>query len=111
MKVIVGMMDNRLKAFIKRYHFSSKIIVINKMCNVKTIKGEVDVIVPFGKVNDKGLVNNTMVHFEELLMSLNVLTIKYGNLTAKPYYEEVAKKYGIACEYIDLNDHTSNIIL
>lgn len=72
MKIIVGNMTHKLREFIKKYHFTSKIIVINKMCNVKTIKGEVDIIIPFAKIEPNGLITNTQVHFEELLMSVNV---------------------------------------
>ena len=53
------------------------------MCNVKTIKGEVDIIIPFAKIEPNGLITNTQVHFEELLMSVNVKSIKYGNPHAK----------------------------
>ena len=70
MKVIVGNMSYKLKDFIRKYQFTSRIIVINKMCNVKTIKGKVDVFIPFGRLEKNGLITNTQVNLEELLMSL-----------------------------------------
>ena len=38
MKLIVGNMSNAIKDFIKRNNFTEHVLVINKMCNVKTIK-------------------------------------------------------------------------
>ena len=99
MKIIVGNMTHKLREFIKKYHFTSKIIVINKMCNVKTIKGEVE---------PNGLITNTQVHFEELLMSVNVKSIKYGNPHAKSSFEEIAHRYGIIANYLDLNNIEPN---
>ena len=108
MKIIVGNMSHKLREFIKKYHFTSKIIVINKMCNVKTIKGEVDIIIPFAKIEPNGLITNTQVHFEELLMSVNVKSIKYGNPHAKSSFEEIAHRYGIIANYLDLNNIEHN---
>ena len=102
MKIIVGNMTHKLREFIKKYHFTSKIIVINKMCNVKTI------IIPFAKIEPNGLITNTQVHFEELLMSVNVKSIKYGNPHAKSSFEEIAHRYGIIANYLDLNNIEPN---
>lgn len=102
MKLIVGNMSYKLQDFIRKNHFTSKTMIINKMCNVKIIKDRVDLIIPFGYLLDNGLISNTMVHLEELLMSVDVDMIKYGN----PYQEEkliaVADKYNIPIEKIDL---------
>ena len=54
MKLIVGNMSNAIKDFIKRNNFTEHVLVINKMCNVKTIKEPVDVIIPFGYLTDVG---------------------------------------------------------
>lgn len=111
MKLIIGSMSIKLRDFLKKYQFSDRILVINKMCNVKTIKNSVDVIIPFGKVEPSGLITNTQVHLEELLMSINVKSIKYGNPSAKNMIEKISKKYEIPCSYIDLLNYDRSIKL
>lgn len=108
MKLIVGNMSYKLKDFIKKYQFGGKLMVINKMCNVKTIKGEVDLIIPFGKVEATGLITNTQVHLEELLMSIDVNIIKYGNLSAKEKIDEIANRYGVKTLYLDFSTYDRN---
>lgn len=102
MKLIVGNMSSRLQEFIRKHHFTNRIMVINKMCNVKIIKDEVDIIIPFGYVLDNGLINNTMVHLEELLMSVDAKSIKYGNSFHEEKLIEIANKYNVPIERIDL---------
>lgn len=104
MKLIIGNMTYKMQEFIKSHHFSSKMLVINKMCNVKAIKVPVDVIIPFAKVELSGLLTNTQVPIEELLMSVTVKKILYGNQKAGFLIEQIAKKYHIKAEYFDLSD-------
>ena len=107
MKLIVGNMSNAIKDFIKRNNFTEHVLVINKMCNVKTIKEPVDVIIPFGYLTDVGLISNTLVHLEELIMSVDVKSIKYGNMVNREKIDLIGKKYGIPVEHIDnLNKRT-----
>lgn len=79
MILIIGMMDNKMRKFLTSHRFEDKVKVINKMCNVKFIKEDVKVIIPFGFVTEKGLVSNTLVDLYELLISLNVLEVIYHN--------------------------------
>lgn len=102
MKLIIGNMSPRLQEFIRKHHFTSCTMVINKMCNVKVIKDEVDIIIPFGYLLDNGLISNTMVHLEELIMSVDAKSIKYGNPSYEEKLIEVANKYHVPIERIDL---------
>ena len=111
MKLIIGIMDNRMKNFIKTNNFGSKIMLINKMCNIKTIKDEVDVIIPFGFINEYGLVSNTSVHIYELIMTLNVNKILYGNITNKTILEKISKEYNISIEYISLKNESKRKLI
>lgn len=79
LNIIIGNVDSSMQEFIKKEKFASRTLVINKMCNVKYITEPVVIYVPFGVINKYGLVENTMVHFEELLISLNVVKVFYGN--------------------------------
>lgn len=79
MILIIGMMDNKMRKFLTSHRFEDKVKVINKMCNVKFIKEDVKVIIPFGFVTENGLVSNTLVDLYELLISLNVLEVIYHN--------------------------------
>ena len=111
MKLIIGIMDNRMKNFIKVNNFDSKIIVINKMCNIKTIKDEVDVIIPFGFVNEYGIISNTSVHIYELIMTLKVNKILYGNISNKIILDKISNDYSIPVDYISLKNKTKRQIL
>lgn len=111
MKLIIGNMNNLMKTFLKNYDFNSKILVINKMCNVKTIKEDVDIIIPFGYITDTGLVSNTLVHIYELIISVNVNKIIYANPKCCDILNKISLEYNIPVEFIDLK-HTNkrNII-
>ncbi len=111
MKLIIGIMDDRMKNFIKVNNFDSKIIVINKMCNIKTIKDEVDVIIPFGFVNEYGIISNTSVHIYELIMTLKVNKILYGNISNKIILDKISNDYSIPVDYISLKNETKRQIL
>lgn len=111
MKLIIGNMSIKLRDFLKKYQFEDRILVINKMCNVKTIKGSVDVIIPFGNIESSGLITNTQVHLAELLMSLDVKIIKYGNIKAKEKIEKIAEMYDIPTVYLDLSNHDRRVKL
>ncbi len=103
MKLIIGSMNPKMKEFLSKYDFNSKIMLISKMCNVKTIKGDVDIIIPFSSINNIGIVNNTHVHIPELIMSVNVKSITYGNINNKNYLESIGTSYQIPIKYLDLN--------
>lgn len=111
MKLIIGNMNNAMKDFIKRNNFTEHIMVINKMCNVKTIKETVDVIIPFGYLTDNGLISNTLVHLEELIMSIDVKSIKYGNNINKEKMNTISKKYNIPTEHIDNLNKRTHLLL
>ena len=111
MKLIIGIMDNRMKNFIKINNFDSKIMLINKMCNIKTIKDEVDVIIPFGFINEYGLISNTTVHIYELVMTLKVNKILYGNISNTLILEKISNEYNIPVEYFSLKNESKRQIL
>lgn len=77
--VLIGMMDNRMKEFIKNHKFHDKIVVAYKICNIKHLTCDIDVIIPFGYLLENGLISNTYVHLYELLLTLNVKNIYYYN--------------------------------
>ena len=101
MKIVVGSMSTKLQEFLRKYQFNSRVTVIHKMCNVKLIKEPSDVIIPFGVINEYGLVSNTQVHLEELLMSVDVKKIIYGNIRAKNKIEEIANRHQVETVYMD----------
>lgn len=101
MNIIIGNMDARLKEFIKQQNFTSQTLVINKMCNVKYITEPINLYIPYGIVNKYGLVNNTMVHLEELLISANVIKIFYGDEANKEYMEKINRMFFVKIEKIN----------
>ena len=104
MKLIVGTMNPKMKYLIKTSKFNDKVLVISKMCNVKAIKGSVDLIIPFGKIENNGLITNTLVHLEELLMSVKVNIIKYGNPNNRTEINRISNLYNVPSVFINLNN-------
>ena len=104
MKIVVGSMDYRLQQFIKASSFSEKMLLINKMCNVKTIKDESDIIIPFGIIMNNGLISNTLVHLEELIITINPKILYYGNSFNTPFFEKLKNRYGFELKYINLKN-------
>lgn len=101
MKLVIGSMDLKMQNFLKNADLTDRVMIINKMCNIKMIKEEVDLIIPFSVLLANGLLSNTMVHFEELLISLNIKSITYGNLANEKVMEEICKSYQITPVYKD----------
>lgn len=110
MIIIVGNMDKQLQNFVKISRFKERMMVINKMCNVKTITDDVDVIIPFQIILKNGLVSNTAVHLEELVITLNVRKIVYTNIYNKQIMDYLEKNYKVKTEYLDLTDNSNNLL-
>lgn len=89
-----------MKKFIVKNKFQSPTIIINKMCNIKYITEPVTLFIPFDKINKVGLISNTLVHLEELLISTNVKTIYYGVFEDKEKYQKLANLYNVKIEYL-----------
>jgi len=108
MKLIIGSMDHKLQHFIKQSKFSERMLLINKMCNVKSITSDVDVIIPFGIITNTGLISNTFVHLEELIITLNVKKIYYSNPYNLEILNNLSKKYNFEVEYFSINSPSQN---
>lgn len=87
--------------FLRTQNFTEKTLVINKICNVKYLTEPVVIYIPFGVINKYGIVNNTMVHLEELLITLNVLKIYYGDERNIEYLNKLKDIYGV--DFIKIN--------
>lgn len=87
--------------FLRKQNFTEKTLVINKICNVKYLTEPVVIYIPFGVINKYGIVNNTMVHLEELLITLNVLKIYYGDERNIEYLNKLKDIYGV--DFIKIN--------
>lgn len=75
MTLVIGNNDLRMFEFLKTQKIDDNFLVINKMCTVKYLKQSVNILIPFGIILDSGLISGTMVHLEELLITLNVKKI------------------------------------
>lgn len=101
MIIIIGVMDNRMKEFIKSHKFHDRVILAYKICNIKHIKESCEVIIPFGYLMDNDLISNTYIQLYELLLTLNVIKLYYYNdyninrlkSIANEFNVEVIKKY------------------
>lgn len=108
MILIIGSMDRRLQDFIRNNKFHQKVLVINKMCNIKTITQNVKVLIPFQIVLKNGIVSNTAVHLEELIITLNVDEIIYTNIYNKDVMEYLEKTYNVKTTYHNLTSGLNN---
>ena len=82
-------------------NFTEKTLVINKICNVKYLTEPVVIYIPFGVIKKYGIVSNTMVHLEELLITLNVLKVYYGDERNIEYLYKLKDIYGV--DFIKIN--------
>ena len=102
MKLVIGNMDKKTIDFIKRSTFSEKMLIINKMCHVKTIKDNVDIIIPYNIIMKSGIISNTLVHLEELIITLNVNKIYYSNNYNKEKMDYLSKTYNVETIKFDI---------
>lgn len=107
MKLVIGNMDKKTIDFIKKSSFSEKMLIINKMCNVKTIKEDVDVIIPYNIILNSGLISNTLVHLEELIITLNVKKIYYSNSYNQNKMEYLSRTYNVECIKFDILNNSN----
>ena len=110
MKLIIGNMDKKTIDFIKKCKFTEKMLIINKMCNVKSIKDKVDIIMPYNIILNSGKVSNTMVHLEELIITLDVNKIYYTNSYNHDYMRRMNSIYNVEVIHIDLNKETNKFV-
>jgi len=101
MTIVIGNLDNNMRMFLKKYIINDQIILANKICNIKYIKTPVNIVIPFSKIISSGLLSGTMVHFEELLITLDVKKVYYGNYNNKELMDKFSKSYNIETEYLD----------
>lgn len=103
MILIIGSMDRRLQDFIRNSKFHEKVLVISKMCNIKTITQNVKVLIPFQIVLKNGIVSNTAVHLEELIITLNVDEVIYTNIYNKDVMDYLERTYNVKTTYLNLS--------
>ena len=101
MNLIIGNINQEMKTFIRNHNFKANTLVINKMCNVKYLTDAITLYIPFGIINRFGLVSDTMVHVEELLISLNVKKIYYGDVRNKEILNKLSNMYCVEIELLN----------
>ena len=95
MIIIIGMMDNRMKEFIKNHKFHDRIITAYKICNIKHIKDSCEVIIPFGYLMNNDLISNTYIQFYELMLTLDIKKIYYYNEYNIERLKKLASEFNI----------------
>ena len=105
MKLVIGNMDKKTIEFIKKSIFTEKMLIINKMCNVKKIKDDVDIIIPYNIIMKSGNISNTLVHLEELIITLNVKKVFYSNSYNIERMNYLSKTYNIETIKFDISDN------
>lgn len=90
MKIVIGekRVDNNL--------FAEKInaLLTDEMCGIKFIKEEVELFIPYEKILDNGMISNTNIFIEELLITLNVKKL-YLSQRNNSYLQDLRDYYKI----------------
>ena len=90
MKIVIGekRVDNNL--------FAKKInaLLTDEMCGIKFIKEEVELFIPYEKILDNGMISNTNIFIEELLITLNVKKL-YLSQRINSYLQDLRDYYKI----------------
>ena len=90
MKIVLGEKNDKTLKFAEK----NKAIFADEMCAIKFIKEEVEVFIPFSKILNNGIVENTKIYFEELLITLDVKKVYY-QYPSNSYLEELTAFYHI----------------
>ena len=93
--LILGLVDNRMRDFIKGHKFHDRFMIIHKICNVKHLKEDVEVIIPFGFIDKYDNVSNTYIQMYEFLLTLNVKKIYYYNEHNINRLKELASEFNV----------------
>lgn len=73
MKIVLGEKNDKTL----KYAQNIKAVFADEICGIKFIKEEVEIYIPYDKILDNGMVENTKIYFEEILITLNVKKIFY----------------------------------
>ena len=102
MNIVIGNLNDDIKRFLRKEKIKSPTLVINKMCNVKYITNPIYVYIPYGRINKAGLLENTMVHIEELIITTNVIKIYYGDKRNDEFFKRIKDIYKVDVERINV---------
>lgn len=73
MKIVLGEKNDKTIKFAEKI----KGIFADEMCGIKFIKEEVDIYIPYARILDNGMIENTNLYFEEVLLTLNIKKVYY----------------------------------
>ena len=90
MRIVIGenKKDNNLFAQ------KNDALLADEMCGIKFIKEEVDIFIPYEKVLMNGMITNTNLYFEELLITLNVKKV-YLSQPDNSYLQSIRDFYKV----------------
>ena len=96
MNIIIGNKnDLRINELVRKIPNS---IVTSNYCNLKNIKELCVVIIPHEIINNNGLISNTEIFIDELLLNLKVVKVVYGNINNSYMINRIRKDYHINVE-------------
>ncbi len=90
MKIVIGEKNGKTI----KYAYNIKAILADEMCGIKSIKEDVEIYIPYDKILDNGMIDNTNIYFEEVLITLNVKKVYY-RYSLNDYLKGVIKFYHI----------------
>ncbi len=90
MKIVIGENTKINNLFAEKMNA----LLTDEMCGIKFIKEEVEIFIPYEEVLNNGLITNTKVYLEELLITLNVKKL-YLSQQNNSYLQELRDFYKI----------------
>lgn len=89
-KIVLGEKNDKTKYF----SIINDAILTDELCGIKFIKEEVELFIPYSIVLDNGMISNTSLFIEELLITLNVKKV-YLAQTNNDYLEKISVFYKV----------------
>lgn len=90
MKIVIGENTKINNLFAEKMNA----LLTDEMCGIKFIKEEVEIFIPYEEVLNNGLITNSKVYLEELLITLNVKKL-YLSQQNNSYLQELRDFYKI----------------
>ena len=90
MKIVIGENTKINNLFAEKMNA----LLTDEMCGIKFIKEEVELFIPYEKILDNGMISNTNIFIEELLITVNVKKL-YLSQRINSYLQDLRDYYKI----------------
>lgn len=90
MKIVLGENTKNNRDFANLYGA----ILTSEMCGIKNLKEEVEIFIPYERILENGMITNTIIFIEEVLLTLNVKKVFISQENSE-YIKNIASYYDV----------------